>query len=66
MKYYKVKKDIYDYFSKHAVIENELLTEKERNRKCPYLSDNVFEIVNIPKTKIFWNFGVRFECRQVE
>ena len=58
--------DAYDYFSKYGVIENELLTVKERNKKCPYLMDIIFEPVNISKRNIFWSFGVRFECKPAE
>jgi len=63
MKYYKAKKDTYDYFNKYAVIENELLTEKERNTKARYIKDDLFEIVEINKNKTFFSFGVRFECK---
>jgi len=63
MKYYKAKKEAYDYFNKYTVIENELLTEKERNTKARYLKDDIFEIVEINKNKTFFSFGVRFECK---
>lgn len=63
MKYYKAVRDAYDYFNKNGVVENELLTEKERNRKVPYISDYVFNIVEISKNKTFFNFGVRLEIK---
>lgn len=61
MLYYRAKGDFYDYFCKYEVIRNELLTAKERNRKCRYLSDNCFEAVNISKKDIYFFFGVRFQ-----
>lgn len=64
MKYYRVKRDAYDYFNKYGVVENELLTEKERNTKVRYLKDDIFEVVNINKNNTFFSFGVRFECRK--
>ena len=42
MKYFRAKRDAYDYFSKYGVVEGELLTAKERNSRCPYLQDCVF------------------------
>lgn len=63
MKYYRATKDAYDYLNKHGVVENELLTEKERNSRVRYLSDSVFHIVEINKNKTFMSFGVRFECK---
>ena len=61
MLYYKVIKDGYDYFNKNAIVKNELLTTKERNSKVSHLPDSYFQIIEIPKTKVFWSFGVRFE-----
>ena len=63
MLYYKAIKDGYDYFNKNSIIKNELLTAKERNSRVRYLSDSYFEIIEIPKTKVFWSFGARFEKR---
>ena len=61
MLYYKAIKDGYDYFNKNALIKNELLTTKERNSKVSRLPDSYFQIIEIPKTKVFWSFGARFE-----
>lgn len=61
MKFYKVVKDGYDYFNKNAVIKNELLTERERNTKVRYLSDDYFEPVEVSKKGTYYSFGVRFE-----
>lgn len=60
MLYYRVRRDAYDYFNKFAVVEGELLTEKERNRKARYISDNVFQEVHISKNKTYFSFGCRF------
>lgn len=59
MTYYKVVKDAYDYFSKYGVIEGELLTAKERNTKCPYISDNVFIKCFTSSRNTFKMFGIR-------
>lgn len=62
MKFYKVIcGDVRDHFSGYTTIKNELLTEKERNRKFRYLHDSVFEEVEINHNKTFWSFGARFE-----
>lgn len=63
MKYLKVKRDAYDYFSKYGVVKDELITEKERNRLCPYIKEDIFEPVNINKNRTFFNFGVRLEMK---
>ena len=59
MKYYFVKRDSYDYFNKETAIEGELLTVKERNTKVRYISDDVFQLVEVNKNHVFHNFGVR-------
>ena len=64
MKYYRAIADAYDYFNKNGIVENELLTEKERNSRVRYISDYYFTVVDIPKNKTFKNFGVRFEIKE--
>ena len=65
MKYYEVVRDsVHDYFTGYTTIKNELLTEKERNRKFRYLKDDIFEVVNVNKNKTFWAFGARFERKE--
>lgn len=59
MRYYQVVKDGYDYFSKNAVVEGELLTLRERNRLVPYLSNDHFREIEIPRKYTVFNFGVR-------
>lgn len=61
MKYLRPKRDAYDYFSQYGVVEGELLTARERNLRCPYLQDCVFEEVEISKNDTFVNFGCRFQ-----
>lgn len=61
MKYYRAAAEKHDYFSGNTTIINELLTEKERNTKFRFLSDSVFEVVEVSKKKIYWSFGARFE-----
>lgn len=64
MKYYRVIiGDKHDYFTGYTTIKNELLTEKERNRKFRYLTNSVFEIVDISRKKTYFSFGCRFEIR---
>ena len=55
--------DGYDYVNKNALIKNELLTTKERESKVRYLPDSYFQIIDIPKSRVFWSFGARFEKR---
>ena len=62
MTYYRVRKETYDYFTWWTAVQNELVTEKERNTRFRYLSDFVFEKVEVSKKKIFFNFGCRFEA----
>ena len=61
MVYFKARQEKYDYFTGFAVVENELLTAKERNTKARYIPDFNFQVVDIPKTNTFKIFGVRFE-----
>ena len=63
MKYFRAKKDAYDYFSKRGVVEGELLTQRERNRLVPYLHDCLFDVVNISRNDTFINSGVRFQVK---
>ena len=63
MRYYRVKPEYdgkHDYFTGYTTIKNELLTERERNSKFRYLTDDVFEIVEVSRKKIYWMFGARF------
>lgn len=61
MTYYRAKREAFDYFNEYPVVRGELLTAKERNTKCRYLNDDIFEIVDIPRTRTFMIFGARFE-----
>ena len=63
MLYYRVKPEFdckLDYFTGYSTIKNELLTPRERNSKFRYLTDDVFETVNVSCKKIYWMFGARF------
>ena len=65
MKFYKVTKDnVHDYFTGYTTVKNELVTEKERNRKFRYLNDDVFQVVDVNKKETFWMFGARFEIKK--
>lgn len=62
MKYFRVVVgDKHDYFTGYTTIKNELLTARERNTKFRYLSDDIFEVVEISRKNIYWLFGARFE-----
>lgn len=63
MRYLKATADAYDYFTKNALIVNELVTQKERDTKYRYISDYFFKPVEIPKNRTFKSFGVRFEIK---
>lgn len=63
MLFYKAKREVHDYFTGYTTIENELVTQKEKDTKFRYLMDDVFEPVNISKKKTFWCFGARFEIK---
>lgn len=69
MKYYRVKPEVdqrkqYNTHGKYTgfYIANELYTEKEAARK--YLNPAFMELVEIPKNKIYWCFGARFENKE--
>lgn len=63
MKFYKATMEAHDYFTGNTTIKDELVTQRERDTKFRYLSDSVFEEVDVSKKKTFWNFGARFECK---
>ena len=70
MKYYRVKPeaDQQKQYNKHGeytgfYIADELYTEKEAARQ--HLNPAFMEPVAIPKNKIFWSFGARFESMEV-
>ena len=59
MKYYRCKRDAYDYFDRENAIKDALYTEKERNTMLRYVPDDVFEKVRIKKTETYYMFGLR-------
>ena len=61
MKYYKVNAERHDYFTGWTTVCGELLTEKERFRRFPHLSDLIFTVVEVPKSKTVFIFGARYE-----
>ena len=72
MTYYKVKpehdnKPLYHNGKyKGILIANELYTEKELNKTnilfCRGIRFDMFEAVKIPKNKVYWLFGARFQA----
>jgi hypothetical protein len=62
MKYYRPVTEKHDYFTGYTTIPGELLTERERNTKFRYLSDLVFEVVEVSRKKTYFMFGARFEA----
>lgn len=62
MKFYKVVVDEkHDYFTSYTTVINELLTERERNKKFPHLYEDCFQVVEVSKKRTHWCFGCRFE-----
>ena len=64
MKFYKAIAEKHDYFTGYTTIMNELVTQKERDKKFRYLTDNCFVIVEVSKKKTYWFFGARFEIEE--
>lgn len=62
MKFYKAEIEAHDYLTGYTTCIGELVTERERNSKFRYLTDDVFTIVEVSKKKTYWMFGCRFEC----
>lgn len=72
MKYFKVpanldgraviKKGLYCGKIQRFLIKNELYTEKELEKYG--MTEEGFIPVDIPKSRIFWNFGARFEMKE--
>ena len=61
MLFYKAKKERYDYITGNTLIENELLTARERNTMFKSIPDNYFEIVEVSKEETYIFFGARFQ-----
>lgn len=64
MKYYKALAEKHDYFTGWTTVKDELITQKERDTRFRYLSDDVFKPVEVSRKKTFINFGVRFEIKE--
>lgn len=67
MKYYKMLKSNNNFFNLTLnkydnIVENELLTEREFNKRGLHLmlAPNEYEIIEISKNKTFYFFGCRF------
>lgn len=61
MKFYKVNRQMFDYFTGNTAIEGELVTEKERSSKLRYLPDEIFTPVEVSKRNTVWIFGCRWQ-----
>ena len=61
MIYYKIKPEFDQKRIKddRFLIRNELFTKKEAERLS--IPEKVYDVVSIPKSKIYWCFGARFE-----
>lgn len=64
MKYYRALAEKHDYFTGWTTVKNELITQRERDTRFRYLSDDVFEVVEISRKKTFFSFGARFEIKE--
>ena len=60
MLYYRANAEYHDYFTGNTTIPGELITERERNTKYRYLSDNCFTKVKISKRDVYISFGARY------
>ena len=72
MLYFKAKKE-YDQTPRYKktargrvydntiLIQNELYTAREREKLA--MSADCFDVVSIPKTRVYFSFGARFEMR---
>lgn len=65
MKFYKAVAEKHDYFTGYTTVVGELVTQRERDTKFRYLTDDVFTVVEVSKKKTFWSFGARFEYTEV-
>ena len=70
MEYLRVKKEAdsirIELPKKHwFLVENELITRKQAEKEgfTPEFISKHFEIVQIPKNKVYWFFGARFESK---
>lgn len=59
MKYYRAKGEYHDYFTGHTTIPGELVTQRERDTKFRFLTDNVFEPVICSRRDTYISFGCR-------
>lgn len=59
IRYFMSMQTAYDMQTGYMLSTHELLTKREKERKCPSLKDSVFKEVHIPKEKTHWFFGVR-------
>lgn len=69
MLYYRVKK-AYDQKHKNPkvrdgniLVADELYTPSEVRKLVHLNIDQVFDKVEVPKTRTYWFFGARFECK---
>lgn len=61
MKYYKVKIDcVYDHKTGYTTVKNELLTEKEKDKRFPTLSAKCFTQIEANPNATYMFFGARF------
>ena len=61
MLYYRANAEKHDYSTGYTTIIGELLTQRERDSKFRYLSDDVFDVVEVSRKRTFTMFGCRFE-----
>ena len=61
MLYYRAKAEKHDYFTGYTAIPGELLTQRERDTKFRYLSDDIFDTVEVSRKRTFMMFGCRFQ-----
>lgn len=64
MMYYRSTAEMTDHFTGWTVIKNELVTDRERDKRFPNLPDYIFTRVKINSRDTYKTFGIRFQCHE--
>ncbi len=66
MLYYRAKLQTYDDVTGWPLISGELVTIREREERFPTVPSSCFELVNYPKNKVTYVFGIRKPTNKAE
>lgn len=64
MMYYKSNSEMMDKVTGWTVIKNELVTDRERDKRFPNLPDYIFTRVCLSSRDTYKTFGIRFQCHE--